>query len=129
MVWAACGTSPTPPNTGPEQEQTDGGDSPDPRDGSCSMRYRGKPVKTTKHGRCRMDCRKIDACEIQEVLEKGRINARKSQQGGNGKGPTTALEGFTHDRQEVRIVVAEYEKYYNLVTVIDLRTDFSCACD
>src|SRR4051812_17049358 len=53
----------------------------------------------TKHARCRMDCRHIDESEVTEILEKGRINYRKSEPAGRPD-PKYALEGTTHDGQQ-----------------------------
>jgi hypothetical protein len=90
--------------------------------------YQGRAVKLTRHGKCRMDCRKIDAFEIQEVITKGKINHRKSNQ--NSKPcPTTAYEGKTSDGQMVRVVLGTCENDYKIVTVIDLGNDWKCSCD
>jgi len=94
------------------------------------LRYHGKKVNISKHGRCRMGCRKIDESEIQEVLNKGTENKRKSGQDDKpGQCPTTALEGRTHDGQQVRVIVAECDKIAKIVTVIDLENEHSCHCD
>ena len=59
----------------------------------------------TKHARCRMGCRHIDEAEVQEILQEGRINYRKSEPAGRPD-PKYALEGTTRDGQQVRIVFA-----------------------
>jgi Domain of unknown function (DUF4258) len=101
------------PNTGPD----------------AVLRYQGKDVKVTKHGKCRMECRQLDLSEIQEVLDKGEINAKKSGQNDKpGQCPTTALEGKTRDGQRARVIVSDCGTHCNLVTVIDLDTEFKCHC-
>ena len=91
------------------------------------LRYEGKSVKLTKHGICRMDCRKIDAFEIQEVINNGEINKRKSKP--NSKPcPTIAYEGKTSDGQLARVIVGTCENDIKIVTVIDLDTDWKCNC-
>ena len=91
------------------------------------LRYQGQQVKLTKHGSCRMDCRKLDAYEVQEIICKGKINRRKS----NPKSkpcPTVAYEGNTSDGQRARVVVGTCENDIKIVTVIDLRKDWDCNC-
>lgn len=89
--------------------------------------WAGKPVTVTKHGHCRMDCREIDAYEVQQVLLKGKKNAAKSKPD-DKPCPSTALEGVTRDGQRVRVVVSDCGSTAKLVTVIDLETDFKCDC-
>lgn len=80
----------------------------------------------SKHAKCRMDCRKIDESEIKEILKNGTINYKKIQSDKRGK--TYPVEGFTHDRQHVRIVFAPKGDGLVVVTVIDLDTDWKCDC-
>ena len=80
----------------------------------------------SKHAKCRMDCRKIDESEIREILKSGTINYKKIQNDKRGK--TYPVEGFTHDKQHVRIVFAPKDDGLVVVTVIDLDTEWSCDC-
>ncbi len=82
----------------------------------------------TKHARCRMDCRHIDESEVKEILQQGKINNAKSEP--NDKpDPKYALEGITHDGQEVRIVFAPSSKGMVVITVIDLKQEWQCDCN
>src|SRR5688500_12159926 len=81
----------------------------------------------TKRARCRMDCRHIDEAEVQEILQEGRINYRKSEPAGRPD-PKYALEGTTRDGQQVRIVFAPAKRGMVVITVIDLGTEWSCDC-
>ncbi|AXY73976.1 DUF4258 domain-containing protein [Paraflavitalea soli] len=81
----------------------------------------------TKHARCRMGCRHIDESEVKEILEQGVINERKSEPAGRPD-PKYALEGRTHDGQQVRIVFAPTSRGMLVITVIDLDTDWTCDC-
>ncbi len=81
----------------------------------------------TKHARCRMNCRHIDEAEVQEILQQGRINYRKSEPAGRPD-PKYALEGTTRDGQQVRIVFATAKRGMVVITVIDLGTEWSCDC-
>lgn len=80
----------------------------------------------TKHARCRMACRHIDEAEVKEVLEDGVVNYSKVEQ--SEKGKSYPLEGFTHDKQHVRIVFAPKRNDLVVVTVIDLERDWPCDC-
>lgn len=80
----------------------------------------------SKHARCRMDCRKIDESEVREILKNGTINRKKIQNDKRGK--TYPVEGFTHDKQHVRIVFAPKDDGLVVVTVIDLGTEWKCDC-
>ncbi len=80
----------------------------------------------SKHAKCRMDCRKIDESEIREILKSGKINYKKIQNDKRGK--TYPVEGFTHDKQHVRIVFAPKGDGLVVVTVIDLDTAWKCDC-
>jgi Domain of unknown function (DUF4258) len=80
----------------------------------------------SKHAKCRMDCRKIDESEVKEILKNGIINKKKIQNDKRGK--TYPVEGFTHDKQHVRIVFAPKDDGLVVVTVIDLDTDWKCDC-
>jgi hypothetical protein len=81
----------------------------------------------TKHARCRMACRHIDETEVQEILEQGTINERKSDPAARPD-PKYALEGRTHDGQQVRIIFAPSDRGMVVITVIDLDRDWSCDC-
>ncbi len=80
----------------------------------------------SKHARCRMDCRHIDESEVKEILKEGVINYSKVEE--SEKGKTYPLEGTTHDKQHVRIVIAPHTDELVVVTVIDLDTEWSCDC-
>jgi hypothetical protein len=81
----------------------------------------------TKHARCRMKCRHIDETEIREILERGTINYSKSDPAGRPD-PKYALEGRTHDDQDVRIIFAPSDDGMVVITVIDLKNEWSCNC-
>jgi hypothetical protein len=81
----------------------------------------------TKHARCRMDCRHIDESEIKEILQQGHINSRKSDPAARPD-PKYAYEGTTHDGQQVRIIAAPTNRGTVIITVIDLKIEWSCNC-
>jgi Domain of unknown function (DUF4258) len=82
----------------------------------------------SKHARCRMGCRYIDESEVEEIMQKGNINYGKSDLNAS-RSPEYALEGTTHDNQRVRIVFAQAASRTNVVTVIDLDTEWKCQCE
>lgn len=86
-----------------------------------------RPLVYTKHARCRMQCRHIDETEIQEILTAGNINNRKSDPT-DKPCPTYAYEGYSHDEQHLRIVIARCDDVEKVVTCIDLDNEFECDC-
>jgi hypothetical protein len=74
-----------------------------------------RPLIYTKHARCRMGCRQIDAKEVEDILEKGSINFEKSEPRGKPD-PKYALEGVTKDNQQVRIIFAASAKGMAVIT-------------
>lgn len=81
----------------------------------------------TKHARCRMDCRQIDESEVQEIVAENNINRGKSNPNDN-RCPTYAYEGYSHDRQHLRIIIAQCQSVWKVVTCIDLENEFACSC-
>jgi hypothetical protein len=84
-------------------------------------------IEYTEHAKCRMQCRKISQPEVEEIMQKGEINYRKTDVN-DRPCPSYALEGRTKDNQRVRIVFAQCDLKTKVVTVIDLDTEWSCNC-
>ena len=85
------------------------------------------PIIYTKHAKCRMGCRHIDEQEVTEILYNGTINYKKSQP--NSKpDPKYALEGYTKDKQHVRIIFAPTNKGMVVITCIDVNEEWQCNC-
>ena len=81
----------------------------------------------SKHARCRMDCRHIDEDEIKEILKDGKVNERKIETDSRGK--TYPLEGMA-EGHHLRIVFApKGNDAVEVVTCIDLDTDWQCDCE
>ncbi len=85
------------------------------------------PLIYTRHARCRMDCRHISESEIAEVLQKGKINYSKSDLHAKPD-PKYALEGTTHDNQQVRIIFAPSKRGMVVITCIDMNEEWQCNC-
>ena len=86
------------------------------------------PLIYTRHARCRMGCRHIDDSEIKEILQKGKINYSKSDLHSKPD-PKYALEGITHDDQQVRIVFAPSKRGMVVITCIDMNEEWECNCN
>lgn len=82
----------------------------------------------TKHAKCRMQCRDITEDEIKEILHDGNINYNKSNPN-DKRGATYALEGYSHEHQHLRIVVAPEDDGLVVVTCIDLDKKWQCDCN
>jgi hypothetical protein len=84
-------------------------------------------LEYSNHAKCRMQCRKISQAEVEDIMQHGKINYNKSDLQ-NNRCPRYAVEGITVDEQRVRIVFAQCNAKTEVVTVIDLNTDWSCSC-
>ena len=84
-------------------------------------------LEYSKHAKCRMECRRISQTEVEEIMQDGKINYNKSDLQ-NARCPRYAIEGVTADNQKVRIVFAQCNEKTEVVTVIDLDTEWSCDC-
>jgi len=85
------------------------------------------PIIYTKHARCRMGCRHIDEEEVKQILYTGTINYQKSQLHSKPD-PKYALEGFTKDNQQVRIIFAPSKRGMVVITCIDVKEEWQCDC-
>ena len=60
-------------------------------------------------------------------MEKGKINYRKSDLQ-DTPCPTYALEGYTGDKEHLRVVFAQCNTITKVVTCINLDEEFACDC-
>ena len=82
----------------------------------------------TKHARCRMDCRHINADEIREILNDGNINYSKSEPEAQPDSKW-AVEGYTKEQQHLRIIVAPEPGKLVVITCIELGVEWRCDCN
>ena len=82
----------------------------------------------TKHARCRMDCRHITMREIHEIVDNGTINFDKSEPYSHPD-PKFAVEGYTEEKQHLRIIVAPENEKLIIVTCIELGAEWQCDCN
>ena len=95
-------------------------DAPEPKEAAHELIY-------TKHARCRMDCRHVTETEVREIVAENHINERKSKPD-DARCPTYAYEGYSHEQQHLRIVIAKCDEVWKVVTCIDLENEFACDC-
>jgi hypothetical protein len=88
---------------------------------------RSSYLEYSNHAKCRMQCRHISQAEVEDIMRNGKINYNKSDLQ-NARCPRYALEGVTGDNQDVRIVFAQCNEKTEVVTVIDLDTEWQCSC-
>ena len=84
-------------------------------------------LQYSNHAKCRMQCRHITETEVEEAMRDGKINYNKSDLQ-NARCPRYAVEEITKDNQRVRVVFAQCNNYTEVVTVIDLDTEWTCDC-
>jgi Domain of unknown function (DUF4258) len=81
----------------------------------------------THHALCRMDCRHISKEDIDEVMAKGIIFLNKSNLD-DRPCPTFALQGYTKENEDIRVIFAQCADETKVVTCYNLRKDFECHC-
>ena len=84
-------------------------------------------LEYSNHAKCRMQCRKISEEEVEQIMQDGKINYKKSDIE-NTRCPRYAVEGVTNDDQKIRIVFAQCNDKTAVVTVIDLKKEWTCDC-
>lgn len=81
----------------------------------------------THHALCRMDCRHISKEDVNEIMQNGIIFLNKSDL--NDKPcPTFALQGFTKDNEDIRVIFAQCNDETKVITCYNLHKDFECHC-
>lgn len=86
-------------------------------------------INYSKHAKCRMDCRHITETEIKDVIANGTINYRKSDLQKSDCQKRYAVEGYSKDKQHLRIIAAPCADEVTIVTCIDLDTEWECHCE
>jgi hypothetical protein len=85
-------------------------------------------INYSKHAQCRMGCRHIDASEVQDILENGTINYKKSELQGEDCRKKYAVEGYSKDKQHLRVIFAPCADEITVVTCIDIGAEWACDC-
>ena len=81
----------------------------------------------THHALCRMDCRHINREDIDEIMSKGIIFLNKSNPD-DKPCPTFALQGYTKENEDIRVIFAQCDDETKVVTCYNLHKDFECHC-
>lgn len=84
-------------------------------------------LEYTEHALCRMNCRKISKADIQDIMRTGTINYGKSDVKDHPC-PTYAVQGFTNDGENLRVIFAQCDYKTKVVTCYNLKEDFECHC-
>jgi hypothetical protein len=85
-------------------------------------------INYSKHAKCRMECRHIDESEIKDILATGSINYKKSDLQNDDCHKRYAVEGYSKDRQHIRIIAAPCNSEITIITCIDLENEWQCNC-
>ena len=99
-----------------------------PKAGRAASFRNSSHLILTKHAKCRMACRQITEGEIRQILEDGVINYKKSGIGSQGDS-TFAVEGYSTEKQHIRVIVAPENDGMVIITCIDLDREWPCGCD
>lgn len=86
-------------------------------------------INYSKHAKCRMACRHIDESEVADMLKNGTINYKKSELQGEDCRKKYAVEGYSKDKQHLRLIFAPCGNEITVVTCIDLDQEWTCDCE
>ena len=75
-----------------------------------------------------MDCFSITIDEIKHVLKTGYVNNAKTGIGSQGDS-TFALDGYSPNKQHIRVMVAPEQAGLLVVSCADLKKNELCNCD
>jgi hypothetical protein len=82
----------------------------------------------TKHARCRMACRDISQQEIKEIINEGTIDIERSDPDAE-RGAEYVLEGYSHEKQHLRVIVSPHDNKLVVISCIDLDKEWKCDCN
>jgi hypothetical protein len=86
-------------------------------------------INYSKHAKCRMDCRHIDESEVKDIIANGKINYKKSDLQKDDCHKRYAVEGYSKDKQHLRIIVVPCADEVTIVTCIDIGAEWECHCE
>ena len=81
----------------------------------------------THHALCRMDCRHISKDDITYIMHKGIIFLNKTNLY-DKPCPTFALQGYTKENEDVRVIFAQFDSITKVITCYNLHKEFECHC-
>ena len=86
-------------------------------------------INYSKHAKCRMDCRHIDENEVKDMIANGTINYKKSDLQKDDCHKRYAVEGYSKDKQHLRIIIVPCADEVTIVTCIDIGAEWECHCE
>ncbi len=116
-----CNQAPTKKITAPTTELT----TKQPR----GLNRNPSHINYSKHAKCRMACRHIDETEVTDMLKNGTINYKKSDLQGEDCRKKYAVEGYSKDKQHLRLIFAQCSDEITVITCIDLDQEWTCDCE
>jgi hypothetical protein len=84
-------------------------------------------IEYTAHAKCRMKCRHISQEDIEDIMRSGEINYSKSEVN-ESPCPVYAVQGYTHDREHLRVIFGQCDQKTKVITCYNLDQDFECHC-
>ena len=121
MLFRNCRTGDTPEKGHPGKKEESG-----TTKSSRGLDREPAAMNYSKHAKCRMDCRHISESEVKDILRNGTINYKKSDLKTAECSKKYAVEGFSKDRQHLRIIFAPCNAEVTVVTCIDLEKEWEC---
>jgi hypothetical protein len=84
-------------------------------------------IEYTSHAKSRMKCRHISQEDIEDIMRGGDINYSKSEVN-ESPCPVYAVQGYTHDREHLRVIFGQCDEKTKVITCYNLDQDFECHC-
>jgi hypothetical protein len=84
-------------------------------------------IEYTAHVKCRMKCRQISQQDIEDIMRDGEINYKKSEVN-ETPCPVYAVQGYTRDREHLRVIFGQCDYKTKVITCYNLDQDFECHC-
>jgi hypothetical protein len=84
-------------------------------------------LEYTDHAKCRMDCEHISTQTIENSLQTWHVDTAASEFNA-GPCPIFALQGYTENKQHLRIIFAQCDFKTKLITCFNVDSVFDCHC-
>jgi hypothetical protein len=84
-------------------------------------------LEYTEHAKCRMDCIHTTQQQVAHILEKGEINAAKTETGARPC-PIYVLDGYTTDSLHLQVVFAQCDYKTKVMSCRNLDAAEDCHC-
>jgi Domain of unknown function (DUF4258) len=84
-------------------------------------------LEYTEHATCRMECEHVSTKTIEDVLQNFTIDTASSEFNARPC-PIYSLEGYTEDKQHLRVIFAQCDNKTKVVTCINFDPADECHC-